>query len=176
MSIRNLDALFAPNTVAVFGASERPGSVGATIWRNLRAEFSGQLLGVNPKRREIDGVPVYPSAAALPAVPDLAVICTPAASVPGLIEELGRLGTRAAVVVTAGLAIGTVAAALELGHDGGLAGADTVFRVTSRPCPSTSSTSRSCRSTCPSSPTPNAACTRSPTPSPLPTPVRWRRS
>ena len=69
MSIRNLDALFAPNTVAVFGASERPGSVGATIWRNLRAEFSGQLLGVNPKRREIDGVPVYPSAAALPAVP-----------------------------------------------------------------------------------------------------------
>lgn len=103
MSIRNLDALFAPNTVAVFGASERPGSVGATIWRNLRAEFSGQLLGVNPKRREIDGVPVYSSAAALPAVPDLAVICTPAATVPGLIEELGRLGTRAAVVVTAGL-------------------------------------------------------------------------
>jgi acetyltransferase len=103
MSIRNLDALFAPNTVAVFGASERPGSVGATIWRNLCAEFSGRLLGVNPKRREIDGVPVYPSAAALPAVPDLAVICTPAATVPGLIEELGRLGTRAAVVVTAGL-------------------------------------------------------------------------
>jgi len=103
MSIRNLDALFAPNTVAVFGASERPGSVGATIWRNLRAEFSGRLLGVNPKRREIDGVPVYPSAAALPAMPDLAVICTPAATVPGLIEELGRLGTRAAVVVTAGL-------------------------------------------------------------------------
>ena len=103
MSIRNLDALFSPQSVAVFGASERPGSVGATVWRNLRQDFSGQVFGVNHKHSHIDGVPVYASAADLPAVPDLAVICTPAASVPGLIEELGRLGTRAAVVVTAGL-------------------------------------------------------------------------
>ena len=104
MSIRNLDALFAPHTVAVFGASERPGSVGATVWRNLRSEFTGRLLGVNPKRAEVDGVPVYASAAQLPAVPDLAVICTPPATVPGLIAELGAKGTRAAVVVTAVMA------------------------------------------------------------------------
>jgi acetyltransferase len=89
--------------VAVFGASERPGSVGATVWRNLRAGFKGQVLGVNPKHHKIDGVPVFASVADLPQVPDLAVICTPAATVPGLIEELGRRGTRAAVVVTAGL-------------------------------------------------------------------------
>ena len=48
MSIRNLDALFAPTSVAVFGASERPASVGGTVWRNLSTEFTGRLYPVNP--------------------------------------------------------------------------------------------------------------------------------
>ncbi|WP_341889675.1 bifunctional acetate--CoA ligase family protein/GNAT family N-acetyltransferase [Variovorax sp. YR752] len=104
MSIRHLDHLFDPASVAVIGASQRPGSVGATVWRNLHGNgFKGRCFAVNPKHREFDGVPVYARVADLPEVPELAVICTPPAAVPGLIAELGAAGTRAAVVLTAGL-------------------------------------------------------------------------
>ncbi|WP_372525118.1 bifunctional acetate--CoA ligase family protein/GNAT family N-acetyltransferase [Piscinibacter sp.] len=104
MSIRNLDSLFDPASVVLIGASARPGSVGATVWRNLRADgFTGQVFAVNLKRGELDGQPVMAHVADLPVVPDLAVICTPPASVPGLIAELAAFGTRAAVVLTAGL-------------------------------------------------------------------------
>ena len=52
MSIRNLDSLFDPASVAVFGASQRPGSVGATVWKNLRSSnFKGALYAVNPKHK-----------------------------------------------------------------------------------------------------------------------------
>ncbi len=104
MSIRNLDALFEPATVAVFGASLRSGSVGATVWHNLSAgRFQGEVWGVNPKYRELNGRRVVARASDLPGPPDLAVICTPASTVAGLIEDLGRLGTRAVVVLTAGM-------------------------------------------------------------------------
>jgi acetyltransferase len=103
MSIRHLDALFAPTSVAVFGASERPASVGGTVWHNLSSEFTGRLYPVNPKYSELGGVRAYPGVKALPEAPDLAVICTPAATVAPLIAELGARGTRAAIVVTAGL-------------------------------------------------------------------------
>ena len=104
MSIRHLDHLFDPASVAVIGASQRAGSVGATVWRNLHGNgFQGRSFAVNPKHREFDGVPVYPRVADLPEVPELAIVCTPAATVPGLIAELGAAGTRAAVVLTAGL-------------------------------------------------------------------------
>jgi acetyltransferase len=104
MSIRNLDPLFAPTSVAVFGASQRPASVGATVWANLqRGDFKGPVYAVNPKYRKLDEHRVFARAADLPSVPDLAVICTPPATVAGLIGELGALGTRAAVVLTAGL-------------------------------------------------------------------------
>ena len=102
MSIRNLDALFAPASVAVFGASLRPASVGGTVWRNLSADFKGRLYPVNPKHTALDGVKTFASAASLPEAPDLAVICTPAATVAPLIAELGARGTRAAIVITAG--------------------------------------------------------------------------
>ncbi len=104
MSIRNLDALFDPASVAVFGASQRAGSVGATVWRNLSSgQFKGTLYAVNPKHKKLGDAPVWARAADLPEAPDLAVICTPAATVAGLIEELAALGTRAAVVLTAGM-------------------------------------------------------------------------
>ena len=104
MSIRNLDSLFDPASIAVFGASLRAGSVGATVWHNLTSgNYKGALYAVNPKHRELAGHPVVAHAADLPAIPALAVICTPPASVAKLIEELGRLGTRAAVVMTAGM-------------------------------------------------------------------------
>ena len=104
MSIRNLDSLFTPASIAVIGASDRPGSVGATVWANLKqGGFTGPLLAVNQRPVLLDGVPACTRVADLPLAPELAVICTPPASVPGLIGELGARGTRAAVVLTAGL-------------------------------------------------------------------------
>lgn len=114
MSIRHLDRLLSPASVAVFGASNRPGSVGTTVWRNLRAgRFAGPVYGVNPKHGALDGVPIFSGAASLPAAPDLAVICTPPATVAALVAELGALGTRAVVVVTAGLSPAQKQAALD---------------------------------------------------------------
>ncbi|MDZ4103714.1 MAG: bifunctional acetate--CoA ligase family protein/GNAT family N-acetyltransferase [Hydrogenophaga sp.] len=104
MSIRHLDALFSPASVAVIGASMRPASVGGTVWRNLNnGDFKGLLYAVNPKHAMLDGVKAFASVADLPAAPELAVLCTPAASVVQLITELGARGTRAAIVLTAGL-------------------------------------------------------------------------
>lgn len=114
MSLRHLDRLLSPASVAVFGASNRPGSVGATVWRNLRAgRFAGPVYGVNPKHGALDGVPVFSSAAHLPAAPELALICTPPATVAPLVAELGALGTRAVVIVTAGLSADQKQAALD---------------------------------------------------------------
>lgn len=104
MSIRHLDSLFYPSSVAVFGASQRPGSVGATVWRNLRqGGFQGALYPVNPKHSHLGPDLAYPRVSALPQVPELAVICTPPDTVPTLIAELAAQGTRAAVVLSAGL-------------------------------------------------------------------------
>lgn len=103
MSIRGLDSLFDPASVAVLGASDRPGSVGATVWANLHGGgFKGRLYAVNPRRPLLAGVPALANLAALPEAPELAVVCTPPATVPGLIAELGARGTRAAVVLSAG--------------------------------------------------------------------------
>jgi acetyltransferase len=104
MSIRHLDSLFDPRSVAVVGASERPSSVGATVWRNLReGGFPGPRWAVNPKYTQLGGEPVYADIASLPEAPELAVICTPPATVVGLIEALGARGTHAVIVLTAGL-------------------------------------------------------------------------
>ena len=103
MSVRNLDKLFAPRSVALIGATPRPGSVGAVVARNLRrAGFAGELMLVNPHYDTIDGLTVHPNVASLPRAPDLGVIVTPAETVPCLIHELAARGTRAAVIITAG--------------------------------------------------------------------------
>jgi acetyltransferase len=105
MTIRNLELLFRPQSVALIGASTRPSSVGAVLARNIfRGGFAGPILPVNPKHRVLQGVWTYPDVASLPATPDLAVIATPPDSVPGIVADLGRRGTRAAVVITAGFA------------------------------------------------------------------------
>ena len=104
MSVRNLEHLFQPKSVAVIGASDRPQSLGATLMRNLlEGGFAGPIWPVNPKHGSVAGRPAFRNVASLPQTPDLAVICTPAPTVPGLIEELGRRGTRAALVLSAGL-------------------------------------------------------------------------
>jgi acetyltransferase len=103
MSTRNLDALMAPASIAMIGASAEPGTVGFVTTRNLvGAGFQGRLDLVNPHTRAILGHSVHASVAALPEGPDLAVIATPPASVPALISELGARGCRAAIVITAG--------------------------------------------------------------------------
>lgn len=111
MSVRNLDRLFKPASIALIGATDRTGSVGAVVLRNLRrAGFSGELMPLNPRRRVIDGMAVYPDVASLPHIADLAVIVTPPDTVPGLVAQLGASGTKAAVVITAGFG--------ELGDEG----------------------------------------------------------
>ncbi|WP_376696340.1 bifunctional acetate--CoA ligase family protein/GNAT family N-acetyltransferase [Wenzhouxiangella sp. EGI_FJ10305] len=103
MSIRHLDRMFKPRSIAVFGASDRPGSVGRAVFNNLvDGDFEGSLFPINLRHREVAGRKVYRKAKDLPEVPDLGVICTPPETAPGIIEDLGVLGTRAAVVVTAG--------------------------------------------------------------------------
>jgi acetyltransferase len=104
MTVRNLKHLFEPQSVAVIGASLRPHSVGATVLQNLIAGgFGGAIMPVNPKYETLSGLKVYPGVAKLPTAPDLAVICTPPQTVPGIIDELGKIGTKAAIVLTAGL-------------------------------------------------------------------------
>lgn len=104
MTIRNLDQMFEPTSVALIGASEEPHTVGYTIARNLiEGGFSGSIAFVNPKRTTVLGQPCYESIESLHEPPCLAIVATPPPTVPGIITELGRKGTRAAVVITAGL-------------------------------------------------------------------------
>ena len=90
MSIRHLDRLLSPRSVAVLGASQRPGAIGTRVWQQLRAGgFAGPVYPVNPKHARLDGLPVFARVADLPAAPDLALICTPARTVARLVAELG---------------------------------------------------------------------------------------
>ncbi|AXE95382.1 GNAT family N-acetyltransferase [Paraburkholderia terricola] len=100
MTVRNLDALFRPKSVAVIGASERPGSTGAMVWsRVLEGGFGGPLWPVNPKYETLGGHPVFGDTGDLPQAPTVALICTPPDTWPGIIHKLGGLGTRAAIIV-----------------------------------------------------------------------------
>jgi len=100
MTIRNLDALFKPQSVAVIGASSRPGSLGAIVWqRVLAGGFSGPVWPVNPKYDEFDGHPVFGDVADLPEAPSVALLCTPSAVWPDIVHKLGSMGARAAIVI-----------------------------------------------------------------------------
>lgn len=103
MSIKHLDRLLAPRSVAVIGASGKPHRVGTRVLANLAAggvAAIGKIWPVNPKYTELHGMPCYTRVAALPEAPDLAIICTPVATIVGLIAELGARGTRAVIVMT----------------------------------------------------------------------------
>src|SRR6266581_4729070 len=98
-----LTPLFEPGSVAIVGASEKSGKVGAVLLSNmLAAGYRGTLFAVNPKYGSVRGVRCYASIGKLPERVDLAVIATPAHTVPEVIDECGRSGVRAAVVITAG--------------------------------------------------------------------------
>jgi len=97
-----LAPLFQPKSVAIIGASPEAGTIGAVLTVNMTAAFSGALFAVNPKHRNVLGLDSFPAIGKIPQRIDLAVIATPPATVPGVIEQCGEAGVRAAVVITAG--------------------------------------------------------------------------
>ena len=103
MTTRNLDYLLRPTSVAVIGASNEPESIGAAVMRNLlEGGFSGPILPVTPQYESVAGVLAYRDLARLRITPDVAVICDSPQTVPGLIDELARHGSRAAIVLPSG--------------------------------------------------------------------------
>ena len=103
MPNKNLDSLFTTRSIAVFGASDRAGSVGSVVFSNLiKAGFEGDLVAINPKYKEVMGKPCFPDINAVPHDVDLAVFATPAKFVPGMIRECGKKGVKNAVILSAG--------------------------------------------------------------------------
>ena len=111
MPTHSLNALFNPASVALIGASERPGSLGAALTCNLLAGgFNGELFLLSRRHRRIQDRPAFAHLADLPHPPDLAIIATPLPTVPNLLIELGRMGTPVAVIVADhGPAVGAAA-------------------------------------------------------------------
>ncbi|HYD57053.1 MAG TPA: bifunctional acetate--CoA ligase family protein/GNAT family N-acetyltransferase [Burkholderiales bacterium] len=101
-----LQPLLTPASVALVGASERPRSLGDIVFRNLAAGIAGSrlrdLYAVNLKHRRIHGTPAYASLVRLPRTPELAVVATPARTVPQIIADAGKAGIRAAIVLSSG--------------------------------------------------------------------------
>ncbi len=98
-----LDSIFVPKSVAVVGATEKVGSVGRTVlWNLMNTPFGGPIYPVNPTRPSVLGIKAYPKLAGLPEKPDLVVVTTPAAIIPGIIGEAADLGIPGAVVISAG--------------------------------------------------------------------------
>ena len=106
MGTRSLEYFFQPQTIAVIGGSERPGSLGGAIVRNLLAgQFPGKILPVNTRGYPtVYGIPAVSRISQLDVVPDLAIICTPAETVPKVIKQLHALGVGAAMLLTGGIA------------------------------------------------------------------------
>jgi len=103
MPIRNLDKIFHPRQIAVVGASQRPQSVGQTVLQNLiTGGFEGAVYPVNPKYDRLSDRDCFASVADLPEVTDLAVICTPAHTIPALIQQCGEAGIRGIIILSAG--------------------------------------------------------------------------
>jgi acetyltransferase len=100
-----LTPLFEPQSIAVIGASETPGSVGGTLVRNIiDGGYKGKLFLVNPRHETVFGHQSYESVESIPQRLDLAVICTKAATVPAIVDACGRAGTRNAIVISGGFA------------------------------------------------------------------------
>jgi acetyltransferase len=98
-----LDVFLAPQAVAVIGATEAAGSVGRTVlWNLISHVFGGTVFPVNPKRSSVLGIKAYPRIGALPQPVDLAVIVTPAPTVPGVIGECVEAGVQGAIIISAG--------------------------------------------------------------------------
>src|SRR5215467_11407141 len=88
-----LDAIFAPKSIAVVGATEKSGSVGRTVlWNLMNTPFGGPIYPVNPTRPSVLGIKAYGKLSALPEKPELIVVTTPAPSIPAIVGEAADLG------------------------------------------------------------------------------------
>ncbi len=102
MTTRNLDALFQPASIALFGASKKSGTIAGVLTKNLlNGGYKGRIMLVSRDHKKISGSKCYRSLGKLPKTPELAIIVAPPASVPKLVSRLGRAGTKGVVIVTA---------------------------------------------------------------------------
>ena len=100
---QDLGVLFAPRSVAVIGATSRAGSVGQAVFANVfKHGYAGVVYPVNPKAPSVMSVKAFPSVLDIPDTVDLSIIIVPNALVPGVMEECGQKGIKAAIVITAG--------------------------------------------------------------------------
>ncbi|MEQ9234677.1 bifunctional acetate--CoA ligase family protein/GNAT family N-acetyltransferase [Coleofasciculus sp. E2-BRE-01] len=98
-----LHSFFAPDTVAVIGATDKEGSVGRTLlWNLMSNPFGGTIFPVNPKRHSVLGIPAYSSIKDIPDPVDLAIIAIPAPLVPGVVQECVDVGVKSAIIISAG--------------------------------------------------------------------------
>ncbi|BAZ86789.1 bifunctional acetate--CoA ligase family protein/GNAT family N-acetyltransferase [Dolichospermum compactum] len=101
--VNPLDAIFIPKTVAVIGATEKPGSVGRTLlWNLITNPFGGTVFPINPHRHSVLGIKAYPTIFDVPEKIDLAVIVTPAQTVPQIISDCVNAGIKGAIIISAG--------------------------------------------------------------------------
>jgi acyl-CoA synthetase (NDP forming)/RimJ/RimL family protein N-acetyltransferase len=100
MSTRNLDAVFAPASVAIAGATDRAGSIGAQVTRNVADSFKGRLYAINPRRPFLPGFEMHGAVANLPEAPDLAILVTPPEAVLDTAAAFAQKGARAALIIT----------------------------------------------------------------------------
>jgi acetyltransferase len=114
--VAKLDSIFYPQTIAVVGASSRPGTVGNDIFHNLLfTNFTGAVYPVNPKAKSILGVKAYPTLSDIPDKVDQAILIIPAATVMSVVEEAIAKGVKGLVIISAGFKeVGTAGAALEV--------------------------------------------------------------
>ncbi len=100
---KDLDVFFKPRSVAAIGATDREGHVGRSVlWNLISSPFGGTVYPVNSKKSSVLGIKAYPNVGSLPEAPELAVIMTPAETVPGVIEECAQAGVKGAVIISAG--------------------------------------------------------------------------
>ena len=103
MSAVNIDTMFHPKSIAVIGASQRRGSIGSAIMRNLvQGEYSGEVYPINSNRKTIWGLPAYPSHLELKSSVDLAILAVPITSAPQIVKDCAKDGVGGVVITTEG--------------------------------------------------------------------------
>jgi acetyltransferase len=103
LSEKKLDKIFNPQTIAVIGASDKQGGVGNALMKNLIGNnYQGIVYPVNLMRESVQGIKAYPKVSDIPDKIDLAIICTPAATVPAIAEECGQAGVSGLVIISSG--------------------------------------------------------------------------
>ena len=103
MNTHYLSSLFKPESVVLFGASDKQDSVGGVVFRNLLTSgFEGRIFAINPKRDEVQGQKAYSTLEEIDEAIDLAVVATPAKSIPGIVEECGEHGIKMMLILSAG--------------------------------------------------------------------------